>query len=148
MNSNAKKALRWNARLNKRSGVVGALTLIILAAVALSGEGIPEQAPTAHAEEPAIETTVTPASDCAEVVDERRGGRYDCDGFYRVKVTNRCSVTRSVQICIQKNNGKWDCGVEWNVGAGRNMSYWSCDSNGEVRVQDGPAGYYKFKDPD
>jgi hypothetical protein len=59
-----------------------------------------------------------------------------CTGDYvKIVAQNNCGRTRHMEICILKNNGKWDCGSEW-VSAGEKMAYWSCNATNEVRVTD------------
>lgn len=68
----------------------------------------------------------------------------------QVKVTNRCSQTVYVKMCIEKKGGGWSCGSDSILKPGNtNNGFWACQATGNYRWDACTGGYQEcgFKNP-
>jgi hypothetical protein len=52
-----------------------------------------------------------------------------------VEAWNACDGPRSVKICLERRNGKLDCGGWEDVAQGSTTDYWICRGTGRYRVE-------------
>ncbi|SRR5579885_2008844 len=48
-----------------------------------------------------------------------------------MRITNGCNVTVNTEFCLQRKNGKWDCGRDSSLAAGRHTTYYTCEATGK-----------------
>lgn len=64
------------------------------------------------------------------------GNPTDCEATWQ----NICGEKLDLKNCIQKMDGKWDCGIKFDVPPNGKSVYWTCNSSGKTYVWCRPSG--------
>lgn len=82
--------------------------------------------------------TLKDTEGCAGIESVKKGGKYDCEGYFLVKARNICYTKKAIKICIEvfrKDGTKYyDCSLT-NIKPGETTSNWSCNSTGRYYTQ-------------
>ena len=66
---------------------------------------------------------------------------------FKVNAKNSCSSMLDIRICIQQDDGKWNCGLKLNVNPGESSQYSSSKTTERYKVMSRRAGSrYRFPD--
>ncbi len=91
---------------------------------------------------PLLAPAASSPDDCLTVTDVIRGKDCGDPSSVQVKCRNACDQPLDVKTCVERSNGKWDCGVNFAVkpGATSCSGAWVCSGTGKYRVYGRSAG--------
>jgi hypothetical protein len=69
------------------------------------------------------------AQHCAQL-DYTRGEHCGSTSSFGITVTNTCNENIGVKVCIQRRNGKWNCGLDSKLRPNEsNNGFWVCKAH-------------------
>jgi hypothetical protein len=75
----------------------------------------------------------TDLDQCLSVVDSLWGAHCGNSNSLDVTVRNGCNQNVLTQICLERTDGTWSCGL-WEVGPGNEMDFYTCEGTGSYLV--------------
>lgn len=69
---------------------------------------------------------------CVQPYDKKIGNNCGNPNSVSYRFKNSCSVTIDMRFCLERTNGKWDCGTWLNTKPGASTSTFVCSGTGNI----------------
>ncbi len=72
--------------------------------------------------------------DCADLVRLERGKNCGKPESVEMTLSNRCSGPMDLRFCLEMQNGKWNCGLQFDAPPGKTIKWLACEGTGKYQL--------------
>lgn len=88
------------------------------------------------------------ATHCVDVYKTEAGTNCGSSDSLLIRYRNSCTSAIDAQVCLERSNGRWECGVYSDMDSGDTSSHFVCKASGRYRVAGrAPGSNIRFTKP-